>query len=191
MPKAPKRAFQSLRGHFLLDGGTLGGSCFHRSVVLVCEHSPEGALGLVLTRPGSLRLEDSLAAEIPQGFRGTRLFDGVPVQPTALSYPHSAPSHLLGNVLPGLSIGHQIEELQDLMASGLPMLRLKVFSGYAGWSPGQLDKELRRGSWLTAPAEVSMVFDLPPEALWKHLIRRRDSWQERLLADAPEDLSSN
>lgn len=191
MPKAPKRTFQSLRGQFLLDGGTLGGSCFHRSVVLVCEHTPEGALGLVLTRPGSLRLEDSLPGEVPQGFRDLRLFDGGPVQPTALSYLHSAPSHLLGNVLPGLSIGHQLEELRDLMASGSPMLRLKVFSGYAGWSPGQLDDELRRGSWLTAAGEVSTVFDLPPEELWKHLIRRRDSWQERLLADAPEDLASN
>lgn len=191
MPKAPQRTFHSLRGHFLLDGGTLGGSCFHRSVVLVCEHTLEGALGLVLTRPGPLRLEESLPGEVPQGFHGTPLFDGGPVQPTALSYLHSAPAHLLGNVLPGLSIGHQVVDLHELMASGPPKLRLKVFAGYAGWSPGQLDGELRRGSWLTAPAEVAAVFDIPPEDLWRHLIRRRESWQERLLADAPEDLSSN
>lgn len=191
MPNTQKTSFKTLQGRFLLDGGGLGGSCFHRSVVLVCEHTPEGALGLVLTRPGSLRLEESLPGDVPGRFRGSLLFDGGPVQPGALSFLHSAPAHLLGSVLPGLSIGHQIEELRELMESDAGELRLKVFSGYAGWSPGQLDDELRRGSWLTAPADASAVFDIPPQDLWKRLIGQRVSWQERILADAPEDLSSN
>ena len=191
MPKPAKKAFKSLQGQLLLDGGNLGGSCFHRSVVLVCEHTPEGALGLVLTRPGNLLLEDSLPGEVPLAFRGVRLFDGGPVQPTALSYLYSNPGHLLGNVVPQLTVGHQIDELQDLMNSGSPNLRLKVFSGYAGWAPGQLDNEMRQNSWLTAPADVSLVLEVPAQNLWKRLLRQRTRWQERILADAPEDIAFN
>ncbi len=191
MPKPAKKSFKTLQGKLLLDGGSLGGSCFHRSVVLVCEHTPEGALGLVLTQPGTLALEDSLPGEVPPAFQGVRLFEGGPVQPTALSYLYNNPGHLLGNVLPQLTIGHQIEELQELMNSGNAHLRLKVFSGYAGWSPGQLDNEMRQNSWLIAPADLSLVFEVPPQDLWKKLLRQRARWQERILADAPEDIAFN
>lgn len=146
---------------------------------------------MVLTRPGNLLLEDSLPGEIPLPFRDVRLFEGGPVQPTALSYLYSNPGHLLGNVLPQLTVGHQIEELQDLMTSGSPNLRLKVFSGYAGWAPGQLDNEMRQNSWLTAPADLSLVLEVPPHDLWKRLLRQRTQWQERILADAPEDIAFN
>jgi putative transcriptional regulator len=108
-----------------------------------------------------------------------------------LSYLYSQPGHLLGNVLPQLAIGHQIEELQELMNSGSPELRLKVFSGYAGWAPGQLDNELRQNSWLIAPADLSLIFETPSQELWKTLLRQRPNWQERILADAPEDIASN
>jgi putative transcriptional regulator len=191
MPKPAKKSFKTLQGQLLLDGGSLGGSCFHRSVVLVCEHTPEGALGLVLNQPGTLALEDSLPGDIPPAFHGVKLFEGGPVQPTALSYLYSNPGHLLGNVLPQLTIGHQIEELQELMNSGAPDLRLKVFSGYAGWAPGQLDNEMRQGSWLTAPADLPLVFEIPPQDLWKRLLRQRIRWQERILAEAPEDIAFN
>ncbi len=191
MPKTPKKPFKTLHGQLLLDGGSLGGSCFHRSVVLVCEHTPEGALGLVLTQPGTQLLEDSLPGEVPPPFQGAYLFEGGPVQPTALSYLYSHPGQLLGNVLPQLSIGHQIEELEELMNSGSPELRLKVFSGYAGWAPGQLDNELRQNSWLIAPANVSLIFDTPSQDLWKTLLRQRPNWQERILADTPDDIAAN
>jgi putative transcriptional regulator len=191
MAKPQKKPFKTLQGQLLLDGGSLGGSCFHRSVVLICEHTPEGALGLVLTQPGTLALEDSLPGEVPPSFQGVLLFEGGPVQPTALSYLYNSPDHLLGNVLPELTVGHEIEELQTLMHSGSARLRLKVFSGYAGWAPGQLDTEMRQNSWLTAPADLNQVFDTPPQELWKTLIRQRIRWQERILADAPDDIASN
>jgi putative transcriptional regulator len=191
MPKPSKKKFKTLQGQLLLDGGGLGGSCFHRSVVLVCEHTPEGALGLVLTQPGTQLVEDSLPGEVPPAFQGGYLFEGGPVQPTALSYLYSTPEHLMGNVLPELTIGHQIEELQELMNSATADLQLKVFSGYAGWSPGQLDNELRQKSWLTTPADLHQIFKIPPQDLWKTLLRQRPKWQERILAEAPDDIASN
>jgi len=98
---------------------------------------------------------------------------------------------LLGNVLPQLTVGHQIEELEELMNSGSPGLRLKVFSCYAGWAPGQLVNGLRQNSWLIAPADLSLIFETPSQDLWKPLLRQRSNWQERILAETPDDIASN
>jgi putative transcriptional regulator len=191
MPKPKNRPFQSLKGQLLLDGGGLQGSYFNRTVVLLCEHNPEGALGLVLNRPSENRLEDVLSTELPPKLREETLFGGGPVQPAALSYLHSDPGLLNGNVMENLSIGHDLDELVSIGESWSPSLHLRVFAGYAGWAPGQLDDEMRRNAWLTHPADIDLVFHLPPEDLWKFILRKRPKWEERLLADAPDDISFN
>lgn len=191
MPKAKNKPFQSLKGLLLLDGGGLGGSYFNRTVVLMCEHNQEGALGLILNRPSENRLEDVLTAELPPKLRGEILFGGGPVQPAALSYLHNDPGMLTGNVMPQLSIGHDLDELVSIGESWSPALQLRVFAGYAGWAPGQLDDEMRRDAWLINPADIDLIFRSPPEELWKLILRKRPKWEERILADAPEDISFN
>ena len=69
-------------------------------------------------------------------------------------------------------------------------LRVKVFAGYAGWSPGQLDDEMKRDTWLVHPASVDLVFYPKPDDLWK-LILAEKGWKYRIIADAPDDLSWN
>ena len=181
----------SLKGQFLLDGGKLHGSFFHRTVVLVCEHDAAGAFGLVLNRPSEAKLTDVFDQDLPDAIRSTTLFGGGPVQPSALSYLHSDGFLAASNVLPDLSVGHELEELVELGGSWSPSRQLRVFAGYAGWSSGQLDDEMRRGAWLAHPATSELVFRAPPEELWHHLLRLRDRWPERLLAEAPDDLSWN
>ncbi len=187
MPKP----FRSLKGQLLLDGGRLVGSYFHRTVVLVCEHNAEGAFGLVLNRPSENRLEDVFPGELPDAIREGILFAGGPVQPAALSYLHPPPAGTRGGVLPGLSVGHDLDRLIALGSAGSPPPFLRVFAGYAGWSPGQLDDELRRGSWLVHKASAEFLATVPPSELWRRILRSRTAWEERLLADAPEDLSFN
>jgi len=181
----------SLKGRFLLDGGKLHGSCFHRTVVLVCSHDAAGAFGLVLNRPSAAELADAFDQDLPETIRSETLSNGGPVQPSALSYLHSDALMTDGNVLPDLSVGHDLGELLELGASWSTSRKLRVFAGYAGWSGGQLDDEMRRGAWLTHPATSELVFRVPPEELWRHLLRLRDRWSERLLAEAPDDLSWN
>jgi putative transcriptional regulator len=67
---------------------------------------------------------------------------------------------------------------------------VKLFAGYAGWSPGQLDDEMKRKAWLTHPASLELVFDTDPAELWAKILRQKGG-QFRLLAQTPEDLSSN
>jgi putative transcriptional regulator len=65
-----------------------------------------------------------------------------------------------------------------------------MFAGYAGWSPGQLENEMKHKAWLTHPASLELVFDTAPEQLWQVILRRKGG-KYRLLAQSPEDLSLN
>lgn len=187
MPSAHK----SLKGHLLLDGGRLAGSCFHRTVVLVCEHTADGAFGLILNRPSERELGESIDGKLPNWLAKQPLFEGGPVLPAAMSYLHSAPVLLQANILPNLSKGHDLDELIELADGEVAGRKLRVFAGYAGWSPGQLDDEIRREAWLIEPASIERVFEMAPRDLWRQLLKQRSRWQERLIADSPDDLSWN
>lgn len=190
-PIAMPKIHTSLKGQLLLDGGKLRGSYFDRTVVLICEHTAEGAFGLVLNRPSESLLEDILPGKLP-GMLGTQpLFGGGPVQPEAMSYLILDPLKPGGTVMEHLSVGHSLEQLMEHGEAWMKLGKLRVFAGYAGWSAGQLDDEMRREAWLVEPANVDLIFLDPPERLWHHILRGRTDWRERLLADAPEDPSFN
>lgn len=180
-----------MKGQLLLDGGKLGGGFFQRTVVLVCEHNREGAFGLVLNRPSENRLSDVFSEALPVGIRSATLFGGGPVQPAALSFLHADPASGRPAGIESLQLGHDLERLIELAEENSASRLLRVFAGYAGWSPGQLDDELRRQSWLTFPATLELVFHTPAEQLWQRVLRLRGDWQSQLLADSPEDLAWN
>lgn len=186
MAKAPKY----LKGQLLLDGGNLHGSWFSRTVVLICQHDAEGAFGLVLNRQSPNIVGDALVADLPDRVKELPLFVGGPVQPGAMSYLHTDLFVPNGSVMANLDLGHSLDDLIELGSSVSSTQQLKLFAGYAGWSPGQLEDEMKRKSWLTHPASIELVFHPQPEELWKIILRQK-SWQHRLLADAPEDLSWN
>lgn len=181
---------KSLKGQLLLDNGKLAGSFFHRTVLLICQHDPEGAFGLVLNRNTGTKVGDALVADLPEILKEQPLFLGGPVQPQALSYLHADDFLPEANVLSNLSVGHSLDELQDLSEAFSSTQKLKVFAGYAGWSPGQLDDEMHRDTWLAHPASVDLVFHQEPEKLWQHILAKK-GWQYRLLAESPEDASWN
>jgi putative transcriptional regulator len=184
-------AHPSLKGQLLLDGGKLKGSYFNRTVVLICEHNSKGAFGLVLNRPSEAKLADVMDRQLPSSIQACTLYGGGPVQPSALTFLHSDEYLPAANVLDNLTMSHDLDELIDVGQSWSATKRLRVFAGYAGWSPGQLDDEMRRESWLTHPATLDLVFQQAPETLWRHILSLRPNWQERLLANAPDDFSAN
>ncbi len=179
-----------LKGQLLLDSGQLLGSFFQRTVVLICQHDAEGAFGLVLNRSTGSNVGEMIVADLPAALKGHPLYLGGPVQPSALSYLHSDAFLADANVMPNLNLGHSVDDLVDLGESFSPTRKLKVFAGYAGWSPGQLEGEMKRKAWLTHPASLELVFDTAPEQLWQEILRRKGGLY-RLLAQSPEDLSQN
>jgi putative transcriptional regulator len=187
----PEKKFHSLRGHLLLDSGQLSGSFFHRTVVLICQHDKDGAFGLVLNRPTDNQVGDALVADLPDTLKSQTLYLGGPVQPTALSYLHADSFLPEASVLPNLDLGHSLEALVELAQSFSVTQRLRLYAGYAGWSPGQLEDELKRKAWVTHPASVELVFQAECKSLWRQILRQKDEWRYRLLAELPDDPSWN
>jgi putative transcriptional regulator len=179
-----------LKGQLLLDSGQLSGSFFQHTVVLICQHDAEGAFGLMLNRSTGKSVGDMIVAGLPEALKECPLYVGGPVQPSALSFLYSDALLPDANVMANLSLGHSIEELVELGEGLSPVRKIKMFAGYAGWSPGQLEGEMTRKSWLTHPASLELVFDTAPEELWRNILRRK-GWKYKLLAQAPEDLSTN
>jgi len=181
---------KSLKGQFILDQGKLQGSFFHRTVILVCQHDSEGAFGLVLNRAAPNKVGDALVANLPDRIKDQPLFLGGPVQPQALSYLHKGNFVPDANVFANLSLGHSLDTLLDLAESFSPDQQLKIFAGYAGWSAGQLDDEMKRDTWMTHPASLELVFDPKPEKLWQAILRQK-GFKYRLIAEGPDDPSWN
>lgn len=179
-----------LKGQLLLDSGQLRGSFFQRSVVLICQHDAEGAFGLVLNRNSGSSVGETIVADLPDYLKSCPLFLGGPVQPSALSFLHTDSFIPDGNVLPNLNLGHSLDALMDLGESYSEIRKIKLFAGYAGWSPGQLEDEMRRKAWLTHPASLELIFEENPEQLWQTILKRK-GWKYKILAQTPEDLSLN
>jgi putative transcriptional regulator len=179
-----------LKGQLLLDSGQLRGSFFQRTVVLICQHDADGAFGLVLNRSTGSNVGDMIVADLPDRLKDCPLYLGGPVQQSALSFLHSDAFILDANVMPNLSLGHTLDSLVEIGESFSPTQKIRMFAGYAGWSPGQLEEEMKRKAWLTHPASLDLVFDTDPAQLWQTILRKK-GWQYKLLSQMPEDLSMN
>lgn len=174
-----------LAGQVLLAHPALADTHFRRSAVLLHAHdAKEGAFGLILNRPLGRHL-----GEVERRFRdgplaAVPLYEGGPVQTDRLA--------LAGWTFAAASLTEVRFGLDEAEATGLladPSHRLRAYVGHAGWSPGQLDDELRRGTWVVAPLtpEAETVMG---EDLWRRwLIRQRP--ELGMVADAPGDLGLN
>jgi len=186
MPETPTY----LKGQLLLDSGQLSGSFFQRTVVLICEHNGEGAFGLVLNRALGSKVGDMLVADLPDTLKECPLFLGGPVQPTALSFLHSDAYLPDANVIPNLNLSHSLDALMEIGESFSPTRKVRMFAGYAGWSPGQLEEEMKGEAWLIHPASLELIFEADFGQLWQTILWRKGG-KYKLLSQMPEDLSQN
>lgn len=180
-----------LKGQLLLDGGNLFGSFFHRTVVLICEHNSQGAFGLILNREAGVKVGEALpSADLPDSIKEAPLYIGGPVQPGILSYLVTDDFLPDANVIPEVKLGHSLEELIELARLSPPTRQIKIFAGYSGWSPGQLEREMERKAWLTYPAKKELVFYPRPKELWRYIMMKKGPLY-RLVALSPENPAWN
>ena len=179
---------RSLKGQLLVAAPALVDPNFRRTVVLVGEHTDEGALGVVLNRPAETTVREALP-ELTAIVEGAeQVFVGGPVQPSAIVViadfvePDRAGSLVLDTV------GFLSAEVDPLELG--EVRRARVFAGYAGWGPGQLDGELEEESWIVEQALPEDVFTSDPDDLWSDVLRRKGG-AFGLLALMPPDPSMN
>ena len=178
---------ESLKGQLLIAAPMLVDPNFHRTVVLIMEHSDEGALGVVLNRPTELAVGDAVP-DLAELADGDPIFAGGPVQPQAVIAlaEHIRPvgaEAVVGPIAP-IQVSDDIEELEGQVA------RVRVFAGYAGWSEGQLDDELAEEAWFIEPALPGDVFAGDPGSLWQRVLERKGG-EYTLVARMPPDPSLN
>ena len=173
---------ESLRGQLLIAAPSLF-DYFRRSVVLVLEHSDEGAMGVVLNRESETRVADAVPvlASVAEPEELVRI--GGPVSPQSVvalgdfADIAEAGTHVVG------SLGTLDPEAQNES-----LRRVRVYAGYAGWSPGQLDGELEQEAWMVLPARAGDPF--AGGDIWSEALRRKGG-SYKLLATMPADPSLN
>jgi putative transcriptional regulator len=179
---------ESLRGHLLIAGPRLLDPNFWRTVVLVGEHTEEGALGVVLNRSSETTVDEALPELALLAEEMGTVHVGGPVQPSAVVVLADFAEADDAESLVVESVGFLPAEIEpDTLGE---LRRARVYVGYAGWGPGQLDVELEEGSWIVEPAQPDDVFTDDPEGLWSDVLRRKGG-PFTLLAAMPPDPSQN
>jgi putative transcriptional regulator len=180
---------ESLRGQLLVAGPDLLDPNFRRTVVLVGEHGAEGAMGVILNRPSPVSVADAVPPLAELVDDDDLVYVGGPVQPQAIvvlgdfSETDEAAALVLG------SIGFLPAEIESASDVG-SLERARVFAGYAGWGPGQLEEEIESESWIVGEALPEDVFTGEPDDLWSTVLRRKGG-PFAVLALMPLDPSQN
>lgn len=147
---------------------------FKRSVILLCDHSrDEGSVGFILNKVVSTKIQNVIE-DFPSF--NTPVYYGGPVGNDSIFYIHNVGNLLEESmeVIPGLYWGGNYDKLKFLISSGLiSENNIRFFLGYSGWSSGQLEEELEKGSWVVADMHPNYAFKSKPKYLWKQVMKNK------------------
>ncbi|MFG1608689.1 YqgE/AlgH family protein [Actinoplanes sp. NPDC049265] len=167
---------ESMTGQLLVATPTLKDPNFDRTVVLLVAHETGGALGVVLNRATEVPVSDVLGGWGELAGDPAVLFEGGPVQPeSAICLARTRPEvkkrvsgfHQVAGALGTVDLSADPDRLRDSVAG------IRVFAGYSGWSPGQLEDEISSGSWFVFDALPGDPFVTRPDDLWAMVLRRQ------------------
>lgn len=178
-----------MKGHFLIAMPGLMDPNFHRTVTLICEHSHEGAVGVVIDRPLSGLSGGNIFKELNIPFveelGGIPIFFGGPVHTGEIFVLHGPPFHWKGclTVTPSFGLSNTIDIIESIAMGNGPNEFLIVL-GCSGWGGGQLESEMKENAWLTCAASENIAFHTPPERKWMAAIQRLGIDPELLSGEA-------
>ena len=181
-------------GTFLVAGPELLDPNFMHAVVLICQHSDEGAFGFIINRPIEYSTQEAFPDHPLLGKVDLPIYQGGPVQVDSLQFLHRVPEALPNSIelTKDLHWGGDAEALAKFLerdpSSAQSDLRLLI--GYSGWGGGQLDAELAEGVWLPSPSTSGAVFDEDLKTLWRRVVDSIGPQAEGF-SDQPPDPSWN
>jgi len=163
-------SLDSLRNHFLIAMPSLNESCFSHTITYLCDHTEEGATGLVINQTHDMDMAEifsqlKLTDTLKQG--KTAVMNGGPVEPERGQVLHSGE----GDWASTLAVTEDIHlttslDLIEAIAAGTGPKQYLFVLGYAGWGPGQLEEEIANNDWLTIAADRDIMFSAPVEERW-------------------------
>ncbi|PLX29247.1 MAG: hypothetical protein C0582_05035 [Alphaproteobacteria bacterium] len=168
----------SLKGHLLIATPHVADDVFGSSVIFVCSHDDEGALGLMINRPLEtvtfMELMAQLDLKSAPSFADKRLYFGGPMDVNRGFILHeplmkTAPKVKETTITSDIALSSSIDyfKLAQNAPESISADKMIVAIGYAGWSEGQLENEIKAGDWLSIPAESNLIFNTPAQNLWR------------------------
>jgi putative transcriptional regulator len=158
------------QGSILISEPSLRDFYFRQSVILLAEHNDEGTFGVIINKPIEARLKD-----IVKGFTGYNLpvYLGGPVKTDSLFFIHTRDD--IAQSLPimqGLYWGGDLDAIREMLKKKIMLPdEIRFFVGYSGWSPNQLDRELKEKSWVLSQTTVPEIINNPPGTLWSNYLK--------------------
>ena len=174
-----------LDGQMLIAMPTMGDERFTRSVIYVCAHSSEGAMGIVVNQPAqNIRFPDLLVQlevipakeriELPVRADAVKVLKGGPVETGRGFVLHSADFFIENSTLPideGICLTATLDILKAIARGSGPASAVLAL-GYAGWAPGQLEQEIQQNGWLHCPADPDLIFGGDIEGKYERALRK-------------------
>lgn len=158
-------------GHLLISEPFMMDPNFKRSVIVLTEYSEDGAMGFILNHQSEYLLGDVLP---DVSYSEIAVYEGGPVAKNTLHFIHCAPDKIDDGIeiADGLYWGGDFEQVKQLVSNyQLGPNEIKFFAGYSGWTPQQLDEEIKEDSWIVANKfDVESLFTLDEQELWKHVV---------------------
>ena len=186
---------------FLIATRQVKGLFFEKSVVLLIQHNRNGAMGLILNRPSETPVADLLAEpedtkEESGGeektLRTDRLYVGGPVDPSQIVFlvKETEPPLRSVPILPGVYASSESDVLERFSENLIPPEHFRAYVGYAGWGPGQLEGEIKRGDWFQGSGQSEVIFDPKPELTWERLVAEHEGVQVRTMRKSTGKLAT-
>lgn len=172
-PSARAQQHLPANGLLLVARPTLNDPNFSRTVVLVTQTEDAGTVGVILNRPTGLKLSQFLSGEFrTENYRGPIFFGGPVMRQALVSVFRSegTPPAAAFHVLKGLYLSMHPDNIASLLAD--PAARYRLYAGFSGWLPRQLESEFMRNSWHILPADEAAVFRESAEGMWEELLER-------------------
>jgi putative transcriptional regulator len=165
-----KQIIEPRQGIILISEPSLQDYYFRQSVVLLAEHNSEGTFGLIINKPVEMRL--------PEIFEDMQEFDfpvylGGPVKTDSVFFIHTL-DDVSGSlkIMKGLYWGGDLHTIKSFIRKGLiNESHIRFFIGYAGWSPDQLNREIKENSWVLSQTTAEEVISRQPESLWSNYLK--------------------
>lgn len=188
------------KGVFLVADPHMKGPYFQNSVVLLLEFGTDGAMGVIINRPTNISLEDVMPKNKGLGKITGNMFLGGPVggqYPVMLLRTEKKPEKIAHHIFDNIYYVTEHKAMDKVARKIASRDAVRIYAGHAGWYPGQLEAEVKKGGWLVISADPFTLFDKDPKTIWEDIINGAtglevkipgNGWKEAALSgDAPQN----